>query len=420
MTQTVRELAMRAKKASAALAITTTEEREAALVAMAAALREHADEILAANAQDMDAAREAGTAAPLLDRLMLNEGRIDSMASALCDLAKLPDPLGVIQQERTLDSGVRLQRVSVPMGVVAMVYEARPNVTADAAGICLKSGNACILRGGSLAFNSCKAIADVLLEAAVCAGMPNDCICFIQTTDRAATDELLKLRGLVDLLIPRGGAGLIRHCVEESTVPVIETGVGNCHAYVHSPADITMAKNIIMNAKTQRPGVCNAIESVLVDADIADEALAAILPALHEAGVVIHGDAEVARVGAAAGVPIVPATADDWATEYLDLEIAIHVVAGLDEAIAHVNTYGTKHSECIITSDETAAARFLAQVDAAAVYWNASTRFTDGGEFGLGAEIGISTQKLHARGPFALEALCSYKYILRGDGQVRG
>ncbi len=420
MTQTVRDLAIRAKKASAALAITTGEEREGALAAMAAALREHMGEILAANAQDMDAARKAGTPVPLLDRLMLDEARINAMAAALLDLAKLPDPLGVLQQERTLDSGVRLRRVSVPMGVVAMVYEARPNVTADAAGICLKSGNACILRGGSLAFNSCRAIADTLLAAAVRSGMPDDCICFIPTTDRAATDELLKLRGLVDLLIPRGGAGLIRHCVEESTVPVIETGVGNCHVYVHEPADIAMAKSIIVNAKTQRPGVCNAIESVLVDAGIADETLAAVLPALHEAGVVIHGDAETARIGAASGVPVVPATEADWATEYLDLEIAVHVVAGLDEAIEHVNSYGTKHSECIVTKDEVAAARFLAQVDAAAVYWNASTRFTDGGEFGLGAEIGISTQKLHARGPFALEALCSYKYLLCGDGQVRG
>lgn len=420
MELTVLETAKLAKQAATGMATATGEVRNAALFAMAQALRDHVADIVAANDADMTAAREKGTPAPLLDRLMLDEGRIQGMAKALEDLAALPDPLGVIQQERTLDSGVRLTRVSVPMGVVAMVYEARPNVTADAAGICVKSGNSCILRGGSLAINSCLAIADVLHEAAVGAGLPQNCICPVRTTDRSATDELLKMRGLVDLLIPRGGAGLIQHCISNATVPVIETGVGNCHVYVHAPADIDMALRIIMNAKTQRPGVCNAIESILVDESIAEELLAPVLPALDGAGVVIHGDERVAACGEAAGVAVIPATEEDWATEYLDLEVAIKTVSGVDEAIAHVNRYGTHHSEAIVTADEAAAERFLAEVDASSVYWNASTRFTDGGEFGLGAEIGISTQKLHARGPFALEALCSYKYLLRGDGQVRG
>lgn len=417
---TVRQTAELAKQASVEMATTSGEVRNAALFAMAAALREKAGDIIAANDVDMQAAREKGTPGPLLDRLMLDEGRIEGIASALEDLAALPDPLGVVQQERTLDSGVRLQRVSVPMGVVAMVYEARPNVTADAAGICIKTGNACILRGGSLAIHSCLAIADVLHEAAVAAGMPRNCIAAVRTVDRSATDELLTMRGLVDLLIPRGGAGLIQHCIANATVPVIETGVGNCHVYVHAPADIDMACRIIMNAKTQRPGVCNAIESILVDSSIAPELLQAVLPQLAQAGVKLHGDATVCEEGSKLGIEVIPATEEDWATEYLDLEVAIKCVEGPDEAIAHVNRYGTNHSESIVTADEAAAERFLAQVDASSVYWNASTRFTDGGEFGLGAEIGISTQKLHARGPFALEALCSYKYLLRGDGQVRG
>ena len=420
MEQTVRQAAELAKQASVDLGTTTGEQRNAALFAMAKALREQTPAIIAANDADMAAAREKGTSAPLLDRLMLDEGRIAGIASALEDLAALPDPLGVIQQERTLDSGVSLQRVSVPMGVVAMVYEARPNVTADAAGICIKTGNACILRGGSLAINSCLAIADVLHDAAVSAGMPKNCIIPVRTTDRSATDDLLKMRGLVDLLIPRGGAGLIQHCIANATVPVIETGVGNCHVYVHAPADIEMARRIIMNAKTQRPGVCNAIESLLVDREFANDLLTAVLPDLAGAGVVIHGDEAAQAAGAAVGVDVIPATEEDWGTEYLDLEISVKAVEGPEEAIAHINRYGTNHSECIVTQDEAAAERFLAQVDASSVYWNASTRFTDGGEFGLGAEIGISTQKLHARGPFALEALCSYKYLLRGTGQVRG
>ncbi|MBQ9021134.1 MAG: glutamate-5-semialdehyde dehydrogenase [Eggerthellaceae bacterium] len=416
----VQEILQAAKQASVACGTASLEVRNDALSEMAYALRTEVDSILAANQTDMDAAREAGTKESLLDRLMLDEARIYDIADALEALRDLDDPLGVVSVDRILDSGVHMQRISVPMGVVAMVYEARPNVTADAAGICIKTGNACVLRGGSMAHNSNLAMARILHDAAVATGMPENCILAVETTDRSATDELLRARGLVDLLIPRGGAGLIAHCVENATVPVIETGVGNCHVYIHDPADLDMARNIVLNAKCQRPGVCNAIESILVDASIAEDALASLLPALHEAGVILHTDALASTAAAKAGIPAVMAVEDDWAREYLDLEVAIKCVQGLDEAIAHVNRFGTKHSECIVTEDEAAAMRFLAEVDAAAVYWNASTRFTDGGEFGLGAEIGISTQKLHARGPFALEALCSYKYVVCGTGQVRG
>lgn len=417
----VNNLLQAAKEASVQCATATEEVRNEALSEMAYALRSNVDEIVEANEADMEKARADETPEPLLDRLMLNEERIFAIADALEELRDLPDPLGVVQQEATLDSGVAMQRISVPMGVIAMVYEARPNVTADAAGICIKTGNACVLRGGSMAHHSNLTIARILHDAAVAAGMPKNCIQALDTTDRSATDELLRARGLVDLLIPRGGAGLIAHCVEHATVPVIETGVGNCHEYVHAPANIAMATEIAVNAKCQRPGVCNAIETLLVDESIAEEALSSILPALYKNGVLyFHTDPIASRIASDLEIPAIVSTEEDWAREYLNLEIAVKCVSGLDEAIAHVNRYGTMHSECIVTEDEAAAERFLAEVDAAAVYWNASTRFTDGGQFGLGAEIGISTQKLHARGPFALEALCSYKYVLRGTGQVRG
>ena len=415
-------LAEEAKAASGKLATTTADERNGALAAMAAALREHAAEIVTANGADMDAAREAGTSEALLDRLMLDEGRVNAMADALDELRELPDPLGVVFLDSTMYNGIQLRRVSVPLGVVAMVYEARPNVTADAAGICIKSGNACVLRGGSLAARSNETIADILAAAAVGAGMPEGCICAITTTDRAATDVLMELHGLVDVLIPRGGAGLIRHCVEHAKVPVIETGTGNCHVYVHESADPAMAHDIIMNAKCRRLGVCNAAETLLVDKAVAAAVLPAILRDLAAAGITIHGDetarALAAEVGLAPEV-VAEATDEDWATEYLGPHLAVGCVAGLDAAIDHINRYGTKHSEAIVATDEAAIEAFLARVDAAAVYANASTAFTDGGQFGLGAEIGISTQKIHARGPFALEALTSYKYVLRGDGQVR-
>ena len=419
----VRDLANRARLASAGLSQTSTEERNAALAAMAAALRDRSADIIAANEADMDAARQNGTKESLLDRLMLDEDLIEGIAAALEELIALPDRLGIVQEERTLHNGVNLNRLSVPLGVVAVIYEARPNVTADAAGICLKSGNACVLRGGSMAARSCATIAAILHDAAVEAGMPAGCIEIVSTTDRSATDALMQLHGLIDVLIPRGGAGLIRHCVENSKVPVIETGTGNCHVYVHESADLDMASTILMNAKCRRYGVCNAAETLLVDKAIARSFLPQLLNALAHKGVFLHCDEEAFSCAAFAGLKngeqFDLASDVDWATEYLGPELAVRCVDGIDEAIDHVNTYGTKHSEAIVAADESAIEAFLNRVDAAAVYANVSTAFTDGGQFGLGAEIGISTQKLHARGPFALEALTSYKYVLRGEGQVR-
>lgn len=424
----VRAIAEAAKGASAGIAQKSDDERNEALRAMAAALRERAGEIIEANAADVACAREAGTKESLVDRLLLDEGRIESMAAALEDLSALPDPVGRVLEERELYNGIELARVSVPLGVVAVVYEARPNVTADAAGICLKAGNAVVLRGGSLAARSNAAVAEALADAAVAAGMPKGSIGLIATTDRAATDALMQLHGTVDVLVPRGGAGLIRHCVECSKVPVIETGTGNCHVYVHATADADMARDIVVNAKCRRYGVCNAAETLLADRSTADGALSGILSALAERGVLLHCDADAATAaesaGLSRGVHFVPATETDWETEYLAPEIAVRCVEGVDEAVEHVNRYGTMHSEAIVAdpSDPAGAAAiesFLNRVDAAAVYANASTAFTDGGQFGLGAEIGISTQKLHARGPFATEALTSYKYVLRGAGQVR-
>lgn len=415
----VEDLARAAKAASRPLGFATNAERQAAVRAMAAALRSQADAILAANAEDMTAAEEAGVNAGLLDRLLLTPERIEGMAAGLEQLADLPDPVGRVLEHRTIDCGLDLSKVSVPLGLVAMVYEARPNVTADAAGICIRTGNACILRGGSIAQRSCVAIARVLADALAACGLPREAISIIETTDRAATGALMSLRGVVDVLIPRGGAGLIQRCVRESLVPVIETGTGNCHTYVHASADFDKARRIVMNAKTQRVGVCNACESLLVDEAVATAFLPQMLSELAAAGVTIHGDA-VARAAATDVLDhFVDATEEDWGREYLSMDISVHVVSGLDEAIAHINRYGTGHSEAIIAEDAEACERFLREVDASSVYANASTRFTDGGEFGLGAEIGISTQKLHARGPFAAEALTTYKYEIRGTGQVR-
>lgn len=419
----VRRIAEKAKEASVALAVTTAEQRDSALIAMADALEAGAGGILEANGADMEAARAAGVAESLLDRLMLDAGRISAMADALRDLAGQDDPLGKVQMRRTMYNGIELERVSVPLGVVAMVFEARPNVCADAAGICVKSGNACILRGGSMAAHSNAAIARTLSEAAEGEDLPHGCICAIETTDRAATDALMQQHGLVDVLIPRGGAGLIRHCVEHSKVPVIETGTGNCHVYVEGSADVRMARDIAINSKCRRYGVCNAAETLLVDAACAQAALSEILPALAERGVLMHLDEEALAIASGLGVDaelLVAADAADWETEYLAPEIAVGVVSGVQQAIEHINRYGTRHSEAIVTADDAAADAFCRGVDASAVYVNAPTSFTDGGEFGLGAEIGISTQKLHARGPFAIDALTSYKYVLRGQGQLRG
>ncbi len=419
----VEQLARRAKEASRPLGFAGDAERQAAVRAMAAALRERAADILTANEQDMEAARAVGTSEGLLDRLLLTPERIEGMAAGLEKLAELPDPVGRVLEHRTIDCGLDLQKVSVPLGLVAMVYEARPNVTADAAGICIRTGNACILRGGSIAQRSCVAIARALADAVEASGFPRDAVTIIETTDREATGALMSLRGIVDVLIPRGGAGLIQRCVRESLVPVIETGTGNCHIYVHESADFARARAIVMNAKTQRVGVCNACESLLVDKKVAAAFLPEMLSELAAAGVLIHGDEVACAVcrdlGLAEGEAFVPATEEDWGREYLALEISVKTVSGVDEAIAHINRYGTMHSEAIVAEDEAACERFLREVDASSVYANASTRFTDGGEFGLGAEIGISTQKLHARGPFAAEALTTYKYLVRGAGQVR-
>ena len=419
----VEGLAAAAKAASRPLGFASNEQRVATVRAMATALRDAEPTILEQNGLDMDAAAKAGTSAGLLDRLKLTHERIEGMAAGLEKLAELPDPVGRVLEHRTIDCGLDLQKVSVPLGLVAMVYEARPNVTADAAGICIRTGNACILRGGSMARRSCVAIAHALADAVEACGFSREAVSIIETTDRAATGALMGLRGIVDVLIPRGGAGLIQRCVRESLVPVIETGTGNCHIYLHEGVDMQKALPIIVNAKTQRVGVCNAAESLLVDDAVADAVLPQVVKTLHEHGVFIHGDAMTCAAAAAAGLAegadYVPATEQDWGREYLALEMSVKVVADEDEAIAHINRYGTGHSEAIVTEDVQAGERFLREVDASSIYVNASTRFTDGGEFGLGAEIGISTQKLHARGPFAAEALTTYKYEIRGCGQTR-
>ena len=417
------EKARLAKAASAVLAQASARERSSAIEAAADAVDVRRAEILAANAADMERGRTNGMPGPLLDRLMLDDARIDGIVSAMREVAAQHDPLGEVVGGRTLDSGIRLTRVRVPLGVVAMVYEARPNVTADAICLALRSGNAVVLRGGSAAHDSCVAIAEACRDGIATSGLPADSATLIEDPDRAETIELMHANGLVDVLIPRGGHSLIRTCVEQATVPVIQTGEGNCHVYVHAAADQEMALRIIENAKTQRPGVCNAIETVLVDDEIAAEFLPKLLAACEAWGVVVHGDDQVVgearSLEMAEGSAYVAATELDWATEYGSLDLAVHVVSGVDEAIAHVNRFGTRHSECIVTQDTAAADAFLARVDAAAVYVNASTRFTDGGMFGLGAEIGISTQKLHVRGPMGASALTTTKCLLRGEGQVR-
>lgn len=418
----VMEIALRAREAAAELAKLDSATRNKALKAMADALLANSDKIVQANASDMARAKAEGMKPSLQDRLLLTEERIEGIASALMELVAESDPVGEVIEGRVLASGIQLSQVRVPLGVVAMIYEARPNVTADAAGLCIKTANACILRGGSAAIDTNLEMTRILSEAATSVGLPANAIQSVTTTDRAATTELMSLHGLIDVLIPRGGSSLIQSCVENSKVPVIETGTGNCHVYVHETADLEMARNIIINAKCQRPGVCNACESVLVDASIAAEAVPGILADMVANGVTIHADETVREIAAAMDIPadsVVEGTEEDWATEYLSLDISIKTVSGIDEAIVHINKYGTSHSEAIVTCDYDAALRFTNEVDAAAVYVNASTRFTDGGMFGLGAEIGISTQKLHARGPMGLAAMTTSKYILMGSGQIR-
>lgn len=412
---TIREQASEAARAARRLTTLSTAARNQALLAMADALLREEPVVLAANAADMEAGRAKSLKASLLDRLLLTPERLADMAEGLRQVAALPDPVGAILGGSTLPNGLTVTKIRVPLGVVGIVYEARPNVTADAIGLCLKSGNAVLLKGGSEALHSNTAVAAVLRRAAEEAGIPAGAVQFIASTDHGAVQELIRLRGLVDVVIPRGSARLIQAVVANATVPVIETGVGVCHTFVDASADFDKAERIILNAKTQRPSTCNALETLLVHEAVADTFLPRIVRALQEHGVTVRGDARVQAVDSA----VEAATDEDWATEYGDLRLSVKVVSGLDEALDHIARYGTKHSECILTEDYDHARRFQQAVDAACVYVNASTRFTDGFQFGFGAEIGISTQKLHARGPMALPELTTYKYLLCGDGQVR-
>ncbi|WP_027341837.1 glutamate-5-semialdehyde dehydrogenase [Hamadaea tsunoensis] len=414
MTQTVAQQAQLARAAARILATAPRAVKDEALLTMAESLAARTPEILEANERDVAAAREAGTSESIVDRLTLTPARLAGIADGLRQMVALADPVGEVVRGSTLPNGLQLRQVRVPFGVVGIIYEARPNVTADAAGLTLKSGNAVLLRGSSSAAHSNAAIVAVLREAVAKTGLPADAIQLVDASSRESVGELMRARGLVDVLIPRGGAGLIRSVVEGSTVPVIETGVGNCHIYVDASADLDMALSILLNAKTSRPSVCNAAESLLVHADAAAAFLPSALVALAEAGVTVHGTPEVAAFG-----EVVAATAEDFATEYLSLDLSAAVVSSVDAAIEHIAAYGTGHSEAIITGSLAAAQEFTARVDAAAVLVNASTRFVDGGEFGFGAEIGISTQKLHARGPMGLPELTSTKYVVTGAGHIR-
>ena len=411
----VKAKAQAAKQAAAKLAVTSTAVKNAALLAMAAALEAQQAEILAANERDMTAAAAKGMKSSMLDRLKLTAERIRGMADGLRQVAGLADPVGNVIDGKTLPNGLHITKIRVPLGVIGIIYEARPNVTADAAGLCLKSGNAVILKGGSEAMESNKTVAAILAQAAEGAGIPAGSIQFIDTSDRQAVQDLIHMNGLVDVVIPRGGAGLIQAVVRNASVPVIETGAGVCHTYVDKDADVEMAMKIAFNAKVQRPSVCNAMETLLVHKDIADKFLPMMLMMYNSSAVEIRGDEAVQEYSG----QVHPATEEDWSTEYGDLRLSVKIVDSIEEAMAHIAKYGTGHSECIVTNNYQAAQLFQYTVDAAAVYVNASTRFTDGNEFGFGAEIGISTQKLHARGPMALPELTSTKYLINGNGQVR-
>ncbi len=417
----IREQAEQAAAAARKLGSVSTEVKNRALMAMAEALESGRERILAANSRDMEQARQKGIKQSMLDRLLLTEDRLSGMAEGLRQVAGLKDPVGEILGGSTLPNGLTVTKIRVPLGVLGIIYEARPNVTADAIGLCLKSGNAVILKGGSEALESNRMVAAILREAAEKAGIPEGSVQFIDTTDRDAVRELITMNGLVDVVIPRGGAGLIRMVVENATVPVIQTGVGVCHTFVDAGADYAMAAEIVLNAKVQRPAVCNAMETLLVHKDAVEDFLPEMLRKLGEKNVIVRGDSVVERVGSGLGgaVTVEAATEEDWATEYGDLRLSMKVVDSLDEAISHIARFGTKHSECIVTRNYANARAFQQQVDAAVVYVNASTRFTDGFQFGFGAEIGISTQKLHARGPMALPELTTYKYLVNGDGQIR-
>ena len=408
-------LGKKAKEAEKVLMVATTEQKNVALNKIADALILNAEKIVDANCKDIENGKNNGLSEALLDRLKLDMKRIEGMAKGVRDVVELPDPVGRVLSKTTRPNGMIIKKVSTPLGVIGVIFEARPNVTSDAAALCLKSGNTVILRGGKEAIYSNKTIAEIMRNAVKEAGLPEDVIQLVEDTSRDSANALMKMNQYIDILIPRGGAGLIQAVVKNATVPVIETGVGNCHIYVDKAADVDMAADIVFNAKTDRVSVCNAAESLLIHKDIATEALPKIKARLDEKSVELVGDEEAVRL--AEGIK----TADesDWGTEYLDYKMSVKIVASMDEAIEHIYKYSTGHSECIITNDEKAAEEFLNRVDSAAVYVNASTRFTDGGEFGFGAEIGISTQKLHARGPIGLPELQSFKYKIYGKGQTR-
>ena len=404
-----------AAKEAAAVLRTAGEKKRRALLEAAQALRAETARILEANALDLAAARESGMRDAMLDRLTLTAARVEAMAQGVEEVAAQRDPVGRVLSGETRPNGLKIEKITVPMGVIGIIFEARPNVTSDAAALCLMAGSAVILRGGKEALHSNTAVTAVLQEALARTGLPREAVQLVRDTSRESSREMMGLVGYLDLLIPRGGAGLIRAVVENARVPVIETGVGNCHVYVDETADVDMAAEIIFNAKTSRPSVCNAIETILVHEKIAEKALPAIAARLREKQVELRGDSRTREILPEA----LPAAEADWETEYLDYILAVRVVENLNEAVAHIARYSSGHSECIVTRDFRAAEEFTARVDSAAVYVNASTRFTDGGEMGLGAEIGISTQKLHARGPMGLNEIVSYKYVIRGDGQVR-
>ncbi|WP_424213806.1 glutamate-5-semialdehyde dehydrogenase [Streptomyces sp. BI20] len=408
-----------AREAAAELAPLPRSAKDAALHAIADALLARAAEVVEANATDVAKARAAGTGETTIDRLTLTPERIAAIAADVRSVAALPDPIGEVVRGSTLPNGIDLRQIRVPLGVVGIIYEARPNVTVDAAALCLKSGNAVLLRGSSSAYASNTALVAILRDAVAAAGLPADAVQLVPGESRDSVHELMRARGLVDVLIPRGGASLIRTVVEESTVPVIETGTGNCHVYVDAEADLTTAVEILINSKVQRPSVCNAAETLLVHRDIADAFLPVAFAALAEAGVTVHGDPAILAAAEGHKVTVVPADDTDWADEYLSLDIAAAVVDSLDDAVAHIRRWSSGHTEAIVTTSQGAARRFTRLVDSTTVAVNASTRFTDGGQFGFGAEIGISTQKLHARGPMGLPEMTSTKWIVTGDGHVR-
>lgn len=410
----INQLGINAKAAQNSLASASTALKNEALTAICNALKANKQKILEANSLDLENGKANGMSDSLLDRLALSEKRIDDIADSVLEIVALPDPVGKIKDGSTRPNGLNIEKVAVPLGTVAVIYEARPNVTIDAAALCLKSGNTVILRGGKEAINSNIATAEIMRNAIESVGLDKNCIHLVENTDRETANALMKLNKYVDVLIPRGGAGLINSVVQNATVPVIETGVGNCHIFVDGTADIDMAVNIIFNAKTSRPSVCNAAESLVIHREIAEKALPAIKAKLDEKNVTLYGDEEARKI-----IDILPAAEDDWGTEYLDYKMSVKTVSDVDEAIEHINTYSTGHSEAIITNSYESVQKFTQKVNSSAVYVNASTRFTDGGQFGFGAEIGISTQKLHARGPIGLPELTTTKFVIRGNGQIR-